>query len=811
MLRNYLTIAWRNLLRHKVFSLINVLGLAIGMAACLLILQYVSFELSYDRHQNADRIYRVSQKSWDGTAWIQDACGYNAAGPALKADLPEVVDYAHLRLRDKCIVSYGNVRFRENQLAVASAHFLTLFSFPLLEGDARTALQNPSAVVISQSVARKYFGNENPMGKVLRYNDGYHRETLTVTGVMRDTPANAHLHLDMLVSYATALAHGWDGWSYNWNGNNDYVYVLLDKGADPRKLAAKMAPFTRKHLKNPSRPEQLEIQALSDIHLRSQKTYEAEPNGSIQVVYLLLTVGALILLIAWVNYVNLSTARSVERAKEVGIRKVVGSSRRQLVKQFLLESLLINLFAIVLAVTLVQLSLPFLDALTGKPLSQRFPEPLYWWGWIGAFVVGAVVAGAYPAFVLSGFQPVAVLKGQLGRARRGVTLRRSLVVGQFVATVVLITGTVAAYQQLRFMQRQALGINIDQTMVLYAPRSVGADSLFPRRYTTLKNELGRLAAVRTVGISECLPGNGIYELNSTVGIKRPGSTHPLTSRYFYFGIDENLVQALGMKVLAGGSFSRNLKSGANTQVVINEAAREQLGFVNAQAAVNQPLTTQGGPTLEIVGVVGNYHHHSLDKGYDPILFLWDDAHRDAGYVAVKLNPTVVDAGNLTETIAEVKKAWDRTFPESPFDYFFLDERFNAQYRTDRQFGRVFGLFAGLAVLVACLGLFGLSLFTTAQRTKEIGVRKVLGASVSSVLLLLSKDFLKLILLANLIAWPLAYWGIRQWLQNYAFRIDISPWLFVLPTLLVLLIALLTVSGQTWRAARQNPVKALRTE
>ncbi|MBC7920762.1 MAG: ABC transporter permease, partial [Ferruginibacter sp.] len=723
-----------------------------------LILQYVSFERSYDRHANANRIYRVSQKSWDGTAWIQDACGYNAAGPALAADLPEVVDYTHLRLRDKCVVSYGNVRFRENQLAVASAHFLTLFSLPLLRGDARTALQNPSAVVVSQSAARKYFGNANPMGKVLRYNDGYHRETLTVTGVMRDMPANTHLHLDMLVSYATALAHGWGGWSYGWNGNNDYVYVLLKEQADPRQLAAKMTSFTRKYLKDASFPQQLEIQPLSDIHLRSQKTFEAEPNGSIHVVYLLLTVGVLILLIAWVNYVNLSTARSVERAKEVGIRKVVGSSRGQLVKQFLLESLLINCFAIGLALTLFQLSLPFLDALTGKPLSQQAPEPLYWWGWIGVFIAGAVVAGAYPAFVLSGFQPVAVLKGRLGRARRGVALRRGLVVGQFVATVVLITGTVTVYQQLRFMQRQALGMNIDQTMVLYAPRSAAADSLLPRRYASLKNELSRLAVVKTVGISECLPGNGMYELNTTT-FKRPGDPNPLASRYFYFGIDENLVQALGMKLLAGGSFSQNRKSKANTQLIINEAARKQLGFASAQAAVHQRVTTQGGPgpTWEIVGVIENYHHHSLDKGYDPILFFWDDAYRDAGYLAVKLNPTVVDSGNLTETIAGVKKAWDRTFPESPFDYFFLDERFNAQYRTDRQFGQVFGLFAGLAILVACLGLFGLSLFTTAQRTKEIGVRKVLGASVPDLLVLLSRDFIQLVLLATLIAGPLAYW------------------------------------------------------
>jgi putative ABC transport system permease protein len=809
MLRNYLIIAWRNLIRHKVFSLINILGLAIGMAACLLILQYVSFERSYDRfHEKASRIYRITFLGETGSGSEQDACAYNAAGPAMRTDFPEVVDYAHARLKDKCVIAFEEKQYQENKVAVASAHFLTLFSFPLVQGDPATALAQPRTVVISEMTARKYFGSSDPLGQVLRYDDGYHNGLLTVTGVMQDMPANSHLHLDVLISYSTAKT--WEGWAYNWNGNNDYVYVLLDEKAQAWKVASQLPAFTRKYVKN--KGEALQMQALTDIHLHSHKTYEAEPNGSAQVVYLLLSVGILILIIAWVNYVNLATARSVERAKEVGIRQVVGSSRGQLMKQFLLESLLINLLAVILAVTMVQLFLPFLNELTGKPLSQYPPDHLYWWGWIATFGLGALIAGLYPALVLSGFQPILVLKGRLVGSRRGVFLRKSLVIGQFAATVAIMVGTATVYNQLRFMQQQNLGMNIDQTLVLYAPHISGTDSLRTIHFNRFKQLTNQLATVQSVSVSECLPGNGMYELNSNSGdgIGRPGDTEQIQRRFFLFAIDTDFISTLGLQLIEGEGYSRERLGENRKKIVVNEAAIRLLGFDNAKEAIHQPIKWFG-ETREIAGIVANYHHHSLERDFDPMVYYWDEGYQNAGYLTIKMNAAQVHPDNLPQVITRVKKIFEQSFPQRPFNYFFLNERFNSQYRAAQQFGRIFGLFAGLAIFVACLGLFGLALFTAHQRTKEIGVRKVLGASVSNILLLLSGDFIRLVLLANLIAWPLAYWGVSQWLSTYAFRIDISPWLFVFPTLLVLLIALLTVSIQTLKAARQNPAKALRYE
>ncbi len=498
MFRNYLLIAWRNLKKNRVFSLINIVGLSIGMAACLLILQYVGHELSYDDfHAQGDRIYRVSQKAWNGARYVQDACGYNVAGPAMQADFPEVRDHAYLRLRDKCNIANGNVTFREDRVGVASAHFFTLFSFPLLRGNPATALAAPNTVVISRTTARRYFGTQNPVGRTLRYNDGYHHELLTVTGVMEDMPVNSHMHLDLVLSYETART--WEGWGMDWCCNNDYLYVLLAPGADPAGLAAKLPAFRRKYFSGTNQMmDALELQPLRDIHLHSQKTFEIEANGSAEAVYLLLVVGLLVLGIAWVNYVNLATAKATERAKEVGVRKAVGSGRGQLVNQFMLEALLLNALAAVGAFTLFQLALPLLDDLLGKPLSAYTPPWTYLVGWGVVFAAGAVAAGLYPALVLSRFQPMGALKGRLLGTKKGAALRKGLVVTQFAATVVLISGTLAVFGQLRFMQSRHLGMNIDQTLVLYGARTggdAGADSLSQGKYERLKRQLAGLGTV----------------------------------------------------------------------------------------------------------------------------------------------------------------------------------------------------------------------------------------------------------------------------------------------------------------------------
>jgi putative ABC transport system permease protein len=813
MWRNYLLIAWRNLKKNRVFSFINILGLSIGMAACLLILQYVSLETSYDNfHANGDRIYRVSQKAWNGTQFVQDAASYRVAGPAMQAEFAEVSDYAYLRPRDKCNISSGNVAFREEKVAIASDHFLTVFSFPLLRGNPATALATPNAVVISRTVARRYFGDQNPMGRPLRYNDGYQQALLTVTGVIEDMPVNSHMHFDLLVSYKTTDV--WQNWNPGWCCNNEYLYVLLKPGADAAKLAAKLPAFTRRHVPNAQQfRDRLEMQPLRDIHLHSDKTFELEPNGSAEAVYLLLVVGLLVLGIAWVNYVNLSTAKATERAKEVGVRKAVGSDRGQLVKQFMLEALLLNGLAAVAAVTFFQLALPLLDGLLGKPLSAHTPPWTYLAGWAAIFAAGSVVAGLYPALVLSRFQPISALKGKLTGSRRGVTLRKGLVISQFAATVVLISGTLAVFGQLRYMRSRELGMNIDQTLVLYAPRTGGVadDSLRQGQYERLKQSLRDLAAVKSVGVAESLPGNGMNELNSTRGVWRAGVPSPTTGQYYYFEVDADFFQTLEMKMLAGRGFLEDRKANARDQVVINAAAAKRLGFASPQEAVGKPLQWGKDARKEVIGVVNNFHHHSLKVQYDPFIYYWDTRYEEASYVVLKLDPAVVQAGKLPETVAAVQRVWHGTFPGSPFDYFFLDERFNTQYQADQQLAVLFSGFAGLAILIACLGLYGLSLFATTQRTKEIGVRKVLGASAGSLFLLLSKDFMRLVLIAAVIACPVAYLGVQQWLAGYAFRIDASPWLFVAPALLVLFITLVTVGVHIRKASRANPVNSLRSE
>jgi putative ABC transport system permease protein len=813
MFRNYLLIAWRNLKKNRVFSFINILGLSIGMAACLLILQYVSLETSYDNfHADGDRIYRVSQKAWNGTQYVQDAAGYRVAGPAMQAEFPEVSDYTYLRPLSKCNIASGNVAFREDKVAVASARFLTLFSFPLRRGDPATALAAPNAVVISRTAARRYFGDQNPVGRPLRFNDGYHQELLTVTGVMEDMPVNSHMHFDLLVSYATT--DQWEGWNLGWCCNNEYLYVLLRPGTDAAKLAAKLPAFRQKHVAYEKQyRDELELQPLRDIHLHSDKTFEIEPNGSAEAVYLLLLVGLLVLGIAWVNYVNLSTAKATERAREVGVRKALGSDRGQLVKQFMFEALLLNALAAVAAVTFFQLALPLLDGLLGKPLSAHTPPLSYLAGWAALFAAGSVVAGLYPALVLSRFQPISALKGKGTATRRGVTLRKGLVVSQFAATVVLISGTLAVFGQLRYMRSRELGMNIDQTLVLYAPRTGGVadDSLRQGQYERLKRSLRNLAAVKSVGVAESLPGNGMNELNSTRGVGPAGVPNPPVGQYYYFEIDTDFFQTLEMKMLAGRSFAEDRKANAREQVIINAAAAKRLGFASPQEAVGKQLQWGKDARREVIGVVNNFHHHSLKVQYDPFIYFWDTRYEDASYVVLKLDRAAGQAGKLSETVAAVQRVWRDSFPGSPFDYFFLDERFNAQYRADQRLGVLFSGFAGLAILIACLGLYGLSLFATTQRTKEIGVRKVLGASAGSLFLLLSKDFLRLVLVAAVIACPVAYLGVQQWLGGYAFRIDASPWLFVGPAGLVLLITLFTVGMHVRKAARANPVDSLRSE
>ncbi|RRA99777.1 ABC transporter permease [Larkinella rosea] len=805
MLTNYFKIAFRNLIRHKVFSGINIVGLAIGIAACLLILQYVDFELSYDRfHTKADRIYRVKQDRYDkGKLSTQWAGGAQAAGNSFKANFPEVEDYVKVLKNRAMIADYGEKSLKVEKVFTASESFFKIFSYPLLAGDPKTVLAEPNTVVLSESVAKKLFGNEQAVGKSIKLNQ---RKDVKVVGIYKDMPANTHLHADLLIPHLTFIKDmGPDNNPDNaWMWDGAMSYLLLRPDANPTALEAKFVPYIEKtigaELRKYDAGAVYKLQPLRDIHLYSHFMEEAEPNGDGNTVYLLLGIAFFIVIIAWVNYINLATARAINRAKEVGIRKTVGSQRGQLIRQFLIESVLLNGLAVLLALVFVAAVMPLFNSLSGQQLTLSLLGSGSFWLALGVlFVIGTFFSGLYPAFVLSGFRPITVLKGKMVTSRQGVVLRKSLVVFQFAASLFLLVGTLAVFRQIQFMRGQSLGLDIDQTLVVNPP-IIRTDSTFMRQMLAFKDELLRQPSIRSISASSVVPGQASDWNAGTIRMK--GADPSKGTQYRVIAVDYDFLKTFNLKLVAGRDFSKEYGL-EKKAVIFNKMAIKQLGFNNPAEAIGKEIDFWGD-YFTIVGVTDNFHQQSLRDAYEPlILRLIPDA---GGYFSIKMA-----SKEANSTIATVRSEWDRFFPGNPFEYFFLDEHFDAQYKADQRFGQVFGLFTGLAILVACLGLFGLASFTTAQRTKEIGIRKVLGATVPEIVQMLYKEFAALILIACVVATPLAWYAVSQWLNTYAFRAEVQWWLFVLPFALVLLIALLTVSFQSVKAALMNPVTSLRSE
>ena len=792
------------MLRNKAFSIINIVGLALGVAACILILQYVAFELSYDNfHKNANQIYRVKQDRYnDGKLSTEWAAGAFAVGNSFKDAFSEVEDYVKLRRRGVAIMDYGDKNIKVEKVYLASRSFFSIFSYPLLEGDSKSALVEPNTIVLSKSVADRIFGKETAIGKTIQINKS---RAFKITGIYADMPANTHLKADILISYATFLNDVKpDNPELAWQWDGCLTYLKLRAGTDVPTLEAKFPALVDKlageeHKKYKSAAVYL-LQPLKDIHLYSHYMMEAEPNGHGKTVYLLLGIAFFIVVIAWVNYINLATARAINRAKEVGVRKAVGSLRSQLIGQFMTESVLLNGLAVVLALIFVTLALPKFNEISGQQLSfALLGSKLFWLPLAGLFVVGAFFSGLYPAFVLSGFKPVAVLKGKVLATRQGIVLRKSLVVFQFAASLFLLVGTLAVFQQIRFMREQSLGINIDQTLIINPP-IIATDSTFMRQMVAFKDELLRNSGIKSIAASTVVPGQP-SDWNAG-GIRLKGMDDSKGKQYRVIGVDYDFINAYDLKLVAGRNFSKEF--GADPKaVVFNKMAIKQLGFNIPEEAIGKEIDFWG-QILTIVGVTENFHQQSLKDAYEPlILRLIPDLR---GFFSVKLTP-----GTADKSIATIRSEWARFFPGNPFEYTFLDDRFNEQYQADQRFGQVFGIFTGLAILVACLGLFGLASFTTAQRTKEIGIRKVLGSSVFAIVEMLYREFAILVLISFVIAAPIAWYAVSQWLTSYAFRTDIQWWLFVAPFVLVLLIAFLTVSFQSIKAALTNPVKSLRSE
>ena len=827
MLKNYFKVAYRNLLKNKVFSLVNIFGLAIGMAACFFIFAYVHFESSYDRfHQHAADLYRVNI-SFGGSFGGFPAMSTNhpATGPAMKQDFPEVKEFARLAppslFLPSTTITYADakgqdVTLNQEKLFIADPSFLRIFSYPFVAGDPATALNEGRSIVISASMAKKYFGQADPVGKTLTLN---RQLPLKVTGVFKDVPENSHLKFDMLVPFSTFVN---DKYGYTeWGWPEFYTYVQLAPGTDPKKIEARFPAFVERYIGQKERELKfqtyLHLQPLGDIHLLSGEIRGPEAGGSEKEVYFLTLIGVLILVIAWINYINLSTAKSVERAKEVGLRKVVGGLRRQIVGQFILESVLVNLLALGVAVVIVLVCFPFFGPFIGKAIDQGtassgiWHSPSFWLATLSVYLVSAFLVGAYPAFVLSSFRPAAVLKGKFGNSGKGIFLRKSLVVVQFVLSLLLIAGSITVYSQLSFMQRESLGYDKDQILVVKAPSFT--DSTFGDKIKVFEASLLQDPLVRGIAPSSDIPGKAVIDRNGMRQASQDKTHNYLT---FLSQVNERFLGTYGMSLAAGRNLNRSdtvnpFTSGGRSskiRVLVNEMVVKALGYKNNEAAVNQDIIFSYGPgelSGQIVGVVRNYHQRSLKEGYDPMLY-WYPAYDNWRYFSVQLK-----ADHLQQTLAGIERAYKNVFAGNPYEYFFLNEYFGRQYQSDLRFGKVFGLFTGLAIFVACLGLLGLSAFMIRLRTKETGIRKVLGASIYSLLILFSKDFVKLVAVATVIAIPLVYWGASQWLRSYAFHIRLEWFIFVGPPLLLLAISLTMIGVQSLKTALANPVDSLKTE
>jgi putative ABC transport system permease protein len=805
MIRNYFKIAWRNILRQKGYSGINIIGLAIGIAACILILQYVSYELSYENFQtNKDRIYRVRQDRYDNgklsTQWVS---GAYAVGNSFKDAIPEIEDYVKLVPNDQVIAEVNNQPVQIKKVFFASGSFFSIFTYPVIAGDAKKALTEPFTAAISETTARTLYGTTNVVGKRLSLN---RNSDYTITAVYKDAPVNTQLKPDILLSYATFIKFvGPDNnpeAAWLWDGC--LTYLLLRKGADPAIVEKKFIPivdkFTAADMKKYNAAVIYTLQPLKDIHLYSHYMTEPQANGDGKTVYLLLGIAFFIAVIAWVNYINLATARAVGRAKEVGIRKTVGSQRRQLIIQFLSESALLNGFALILAILLVIVAIPGFNQLSGQHLSfSLFTKSSFWLALSVLFITGVFFSGLYPAFVLSGFKPIEVLKGKMIATAKGALLRKGLVVFQFSASLFLLIGTLTVYQQIQYMRKQSLGINIDQTLVVKPP-TVITDSTYIQTMNALKENLIQQTSVKGVTISTSIPGESVRW--NAGAIKLVGADETTQKQYRVIGMDYDYMKLYGIKLIAGRAFSKDFGTDENS-VVFNKKGFEQLGLNKPEDAIGKKIDFWG-QQYTIIGVTENFHQQSLRETFEPLIFRLIPDIR--GFLSVK-----TPASRADQTIAQVKSSFDKFFPGNTFEYFFLDDHFNEQYKADQRFGQVFGLFTSLAILVACLGLFGLASFTTIQRTKEIGIRKVLGASVPRILRLLYQEFAVLLMIAFVIAVPLAWLTITNWLQGYSFRINIHWSYFVIPFVAIIVIALLTVSFQSIKAAIANPVKSLRTE
>lgn len=801
MLRNYLYVAWRSMVRGRLYSVINVLGLAIGLACFFLIALYIKDELSYDRHfKNASRLYRVIEiLKQEGQGEQSASCPF-PLGPALAQDQPALVEHAvrFFNFQDpQHTLRAGTRKFNESRLFVADSNVFEVFGFPLEKGDPRTALVDTNCIVLSRELAQKYFGDEDPMGKLLRF-DGI--TDMKVTGVLGDIPQQSHIHFDGLISFSSLRNLYGPLFADNWVWNPNWTYVLLREGVKAKDLEQYFPDFVDRHY-----PEHLKqdvehrLQPITDIHLRSDYSFEIEPNNDINLIRLFSVIGFFILLIACVNFMNLSTARSSARAREVGIRKVVGANRSLLIAQFLFESVFLSFISVLLSLVIAELLLPVFNLLAGKSMQLSYFASA---DLLGIIIVTGLAtglfSGAYPALFLSSFQPAAVLKGRLAATGSNSGMRKALVVFQFSVSVALIIGTAVVYSQLGFMRSADPGFNSERLLLL--PVRPPMSLIFDPLVKDLEKSPHVIHVTR---------------MNDIVG------KHHNTHEYSYSGldsgrwvylpsllVDEAFIPTIGIQLLAGRNFSKEHARDDSLAVIVNESMLKQMKWGSPASAIGRQLSTPTG-NEKVIGVVKDFHFVSLLHPVGP--FVLDMPHRWlrsywTRYIGVKLKDVPVE-----DAIKDIRKRWERNSGEFPFEYVFLDQELRSQYRPQENIGRLASYFSILAIFIACMGLFALATFSAEQRSKEIGIRKAMGASVSAIVFLLSKDFMKLVLLAIVIACPLSWLLLQQWLKGFAYHVEIGWQVFVFAGLVTIVISLITVVIRSVKTAWLDPVSSLRYE
>ena len=800
MIKNYLILAFRNLRSNRGYFVINLLGLTIGITAFIMIVLWIKAETSYDRfHINANNIYRVDYLLYEeGILEQHSASGSGAVGKEIKNAFPEVKEYTRFS-RSESLVKYEDKTFKEKNILYAQSSFFNLFSFPLLMGNADTSLLAINHAVITEETARKYFGEENPMGKMITI-DGV--SDFEVTGVVKSIPENSHCKFDILLSYENLVKNS-RSWDNSWVSERVYSYILLTPGADAKALQAKLPQlpetFIGQFMKEAFFLLEFRLVRLTDIHLHSSVSNELEVNGNYRNVVSLGILACLVLLIAFINYINLATSRSIERAHEVGVRKISGALQKDLILQFLTESVLLNLVALAISLSFVLLLLPFFRQVMESPL--RIDYVIIILLFFLLLVSGSLFTGLLPAIYISRSAPGHVLKGKTPAGSKWITgLKKTLVVFQFTISVILIICTITIFRQVNFMRHHDLGFKMDGLVVIDGPRILRANTFesYMKSLESFKNDMTSLSGISSITTSSNVPGTEIK--NSRVfGIPVEGRNTEKRIDIYY--ADNQFFKTYGLTLLAGDNFAPGIEEDFN-KIILNESALTYYGFKDAVSSVGKILRS-GKQEVIIKAVINDFNQQSLKELPAPIAFFNQPANI---FYTVKTNLT-----GISELIPEMEKVWNTHYPGNPFNYFFLNDYYNEQYRPDQRFSGLFLASSVLAIIIACLGLSGLSSYAITRRTKEIGIRKTNGARISQVLVLLNKDFVKWVVIAILIAAPVALIVMNKWLQNYAYRTEISWWIFILSGAIAIVIALITVSWQSWRAATKNPVEALRYE